>query len=488
MLRFKKDALFVFILLAITYAYFYQDPGWNGNSRLDLTAAIVREGRLTIDSFYANEGEGIKTGDLSFYNNHYYTDKAIGSSVIAAVFYLPMYWGARLLGQNLSVWLMKYLLTLLVLGLPSALAGSLIYVMCEYISKSKFRAFIGTLSITLGTMSFPFSITFFGHQLAASLLFISFFLIFQLNANPAPVGNGRPFLIGLLLGLALITDYTTTVIALPLVLYYFYVLWKKQALRRVLAVVIPALAGLIPVALVLGYNILCYGQPFVNGYQYLVNPYFKEAMSHGIMGIGRPHPKVVFYQTFHPAQGLFWQSPVLLMVLVGWFFVFRAKQYRIEGLIAGVAFCGYLLLNSGYFMWWGGFSFGPRQIVPMLPFLCLPLIFVPRRLFPLVVILAVVSIIQMGIVAASNIMVPEEYFVKIARIGFFEYSAIYSYCLKQLIAGNYAWNLGQAIFGLKNWVSLLPIALAISGATLFMAFFPTRLDRNPQNQLGRFAS
>jgi hypothetical protein len=197
MLRFKKDALLVFILLAITYAYFYQDPGWNGNSRLDLTAAIVREGRLTIDSFYANEGEGIKTGDLSFYNNHYYTDKAIGSSVIAAVFYLPMYWGARLLGQNLSVWLMKYLLTLLVLGLPSALAGSLIYVICGYISKSKFRAFIVTLSIALGTMSFPFSITFFGHQLAASLLFISFFLIFQLNANPGPVGNGRPFLIGL---------------------------------------------------------------------------------------------------------------------------------------------------------------------------------------------------------------------------------------------------------------------------------------------------
>ena len=481
-LRYNQGAWLVFVLLAVTYAYFYQDPGYNGNSRLGLTAAIVREGRLTIDSYYANEGEGIKTGDLSFYNGHYYTDKAIGSSVIAAVFYFPIYWGARLFNLDLTVWLTKYLLTLLVIGLPSALAGSLVYLVCEYISKSRFRAFVVTLAVALGTMSFPFSITFFGHQLAASLLFISFFLIFQLKANPDPIRNGRPFLIGLLLGLALITDYTTAVIALPLVLYYFYVLRQKGALGRLLPVLIPALAGLFPLALMLGYNLLCYGQPFVNGYQYLVNPYFREAMSQGIMGIGRPHPKIVFYETFHPAQGLFWESPVLLMALAGWFFMARAKRYRIEGLIAAVGFCAYLLLNSGYFMWWGGFSFGPRQIVPMLPFLCLPLIFVPRRLFPLVAVLAVVSIFQMGIVAASNLQVPEDYFVKVARIGFFEYSAIYSYCLKQLAAGNYAWNLGQVIFGLKQWASLIPIVLVVSAATLFMAFYPPRLDRNQSSE------
>jgi hypothetical protein len=486
MLGFRKDAWLVFALFALTYAYFYQDPGENGNSRIDLTLAMVREHRLTIDTFHLYEG--LKTWDKSIYNHHYYTDKAIGSSVIAAVFYYPINKVARLLGKELSTWQIKYLLTLFVMGLPSAFAASLIYLICKQISGSVFRAFVVTIAIGLGTMCFPFSITFFGHQLAAALLFIGFFLIFRLKSDPGPPQNRYLFLIGLLPGFALITEYPTAVIVLPLVLYYFYVIWKKRALRQVLPLLLPTLGGLIPVSMMLAYNVLCYGQPFVNGYQYLDNPDFREAMSHGLMGIGLPRLTIVFYETFHPAQGLFWQSPVLLMVLVGWFFMFRAKQYRVEGLIAAIAFFGYLLLNSGYFMWWGGASFGPRQIVPMLPFLCLPLIFVPRRLFPLVVILAVVSIIQMGIVAASNIMVLEEYFVKIARIGFFEYSAIYSYCLKQLIAGNYAWNLGQAIFGLKNWVSLLPIALVISGATLFMAFFPTRLDRNPQNQLGRFAS
>jgi hypothetical protein len=123
-------------------------------------------------------------------------------------------------------------------------------------------------------------------------------------------------------------------------------------------------------------------------------------------------------------------------------------------------------------MWWGGFSFGPRQITPMLPFLCLPLIFVPRRLFPFVILLTIVSVFQMGIVAASTIRVPDDYFIKIARLSYFQYTAIYSYCLKQLLEGNYAWNLGQALFGLKNWASLIPISLIVLSASLLMAFNP----------------
>ena len=56
-----KNTWIVFFLLAFMYAYFYHEPGYNGNSRLSLTAAIAEEGRLAIDSFhevsgYATEG------------------------------------------------------------------------------------------------------------------------------------------------------------------------------------------------------------------------------------------------------------------------------------------------------------------------------------------------------------------------------------------------------------------------------------------------
>jgi len=149
MLEYKKDAVLVFVLLAMTYSYFYHNPGVNGNSRVGLIFAIVQEGRLTIDSFH--EKEGTETNDKSFYEGHYYSDKAIGTSVVGSIFYLPVYLVTQILGLNLSTWIVKYFLTFSVIGLPSALAGSLIYVVCKIISASELRAFIVTVAITLGT-------------------------------------------------------------------------------------------------------------------------------------------------------------------------------------------------------------------------------------------------------------------------------------------------------------------------------------------------
>lgn len=475
MLRFTKDALLVFILLAISYGYFYQDPGWNGNSRLGLTFAIVREGRLTIDTYYNNDASGLKTGDKSVYQGHYYTDKAIGSSLLAAIVYFPIDWIMRLTGHEWAIWIQKYLLTFLVNGLPSALAGSLMYILGCYLSKSRLRAFGVTLAIALGTMCFPFSVIFFGHQLAASILFTGFFLIFQLQLLTS-AERPRPwylFLVGLVLGLSLLVDFTTGVVVVPLIFYYFYLLWKKGWLPRLSGVLLPALGGVIPMALMVGYNLAVYQKPLASGYQYLSNPYYEEAMSHGIMGITMPAKGPLFYETLHPAQGLVWQSPVLIMAAVGAYFMLHKKQYRVELALTVIACAAYLLLNAGYFMWWGGYSFGPRQIVPMLPFLAIPLFFVPRRYFPAVVVLAVISIFQMTLVSASNVMAPDDYMVKIARIPFFAYSSIYSYCLKQLEAGHFAWNIGQDWLGLKNWLSLLPFVAVLLGGTGLMI----RLDR-----------
>ncbi len=470
-MRFGKDALLVFMLLTVCYGYFYQDPGWNGNARLGLTFAIVREGRLTIDSYYNNDASGLSTGDKSVYKGHYYTDKAIGSSVLGALVYYPIYAVIRILGHPVAIWIQKYLLTFIVMGLPSALAGSLIYLFCLYLSKSRPKSLVVTLAVALGTMSFPFSVTYFGHALAAALLFIAFFAIFLAKIKPAGarLNSMHLFLIGFLLGLALLTDFTTAVVVVPLIGYYFYVLWRRGEFPRLLPVLVPALGGLIPMLVMVAYNQAVYGKPLASGYQYLSNPFYEEAMSHGIMGVGLPQKRVLFYETLHPAQGLLWQSPVLIMGLVGAYFMLRKKQYRIELGLAAVACAAYLLLNAGYFLWWGGFSFGPRQIVPMLPFMAIPLIFVPRRVFPLVVLLTLVSIFQMTLVAATTVMVPDDYITHLAKAPFFQYSTIYSYCLKQLEAGLFGWNIGQAWLGLKGWLSLIPfVAVIIAGSGLII--------------------
>ena len=105
----KRETLLVFLLLAITYSYFYHDPGWNGNSRLGLTFAVVEEGHLTIDSFH-NQVNTF-TRDKAIYNDHYYTTKAIGSSLTAVFFYFPLHRLEELLNIKLKLGEIKYLLT-----------------------------------------------------------------------------------------------------------------------------------------------------------------------------------------------------------------------------------------------------------------------------------------------------------------------------------------------------------------------------------------
>jgi len=464
--HYRKDALLIFCLLAFVYSYFYQDGGYNGNSRFGLIFAMVRERRLTIDSFHNKTGT--KTLDKAYYNDHFYSDKAIGPAVVGAIFYIPMYWIKQTfnrLGQSTA----KIILTFLVIGLPSAIAGSLLYILCLYLSRSRLRAFVVTLIITLGTMYFPYSISFFSHQFTSSLLFSAFFMLFFLKEKPEIWKNWYFFLIGLLLGMALISEYPTAVIILALVFYYFIILWRNPTYRHFYPIGLTILGGAIPVSIQLVYNKICFGSFFSTGYANLSNPYFSSSMGQGLMGIHWPNLKVLFYMTFHPVMGLFWQSPVLLFAIIGAVFLFIDRRYRIEAILAMWIIGSYLVIMSGYYMWWGGHALGPRHIIPVLPFFCVLLVFVPKRLTWPLVLLGLVSIGQMIIAAAGDFQVPDTMVDEIDTLGFFEFSNIYDYCLQQLIKGNFTRNLGLQYLGLKSWSSLIPFFI-ILGVFTFLFF------------------
>lgn len=40
---------------------------------------------------------------------------------------------------------------------------------------------------------------------------------------------------------------------------------------------------------------------------------------------------------------------------------------------------GFIGYGSGYIVWWGGYSVGARLLIPMLPFMVIPIIFVFNR-------------------------------------------------------------------------------------------------------------
>lgn len=68
------------------------------------------------------------------------------------------------------------------------------------------------------------------------------------------------------------------------------------------------------------------------------------------------------------------------------------------------------------------------------------------------------------------------------KLRFFDDSTIYYHGLVHLLDGEFAWNLSQALFNLKNWVSLLPITLLVSTATFLKAIFGFNIGSHRRNE------
>ena len=172
----RQIALLLGVMLFLGSAYFYQDPEWNGNSRLDLTRAIVEQGSLSIDDFH--DAPDWDTGDKAFFHGHYYSDKAIGSSLLAVPIYCALFKVAGAFGVPLGATLIKHVLTTAVMGTMFAVGGVSMYAIavrgCAATPGSRSLA---TLAIAFGTMLWPYSAVFYGHVPAAAFLILTFALL-----------------------------------------------------------------------------------------------------------------------------------------------------------------------------------------------------------------------------------------------------------------------------------------------------------------------
>ena len=99
-------------------------------------------------------------------------------------------------------------------------------------------------------------------------------------------------------------------------------------------------------------------------------------MAQGFMGATQPRLLVAWLVTFHPFQGLFVWFPLTVLAMAGvWWRLARGdRSERVDAALAIVVFGVLLLYTSAYFMWWGGWAYAPRHLIPALPWLALGLI------------------------------------------------------------------------------------------------------------------
>lgn len=474
-MKVRQIEILLFVILLACYAYFFPRwADWNQNSRLDLVLAIVDQRSVAIDAYYQN------TGDYAYYKGRYYSDKAPGTSFLGVPFYMLFKtWvsgslierltagfgasgavthtlregGTGLQPQKVYFSLALSFVTFCVVSIPSALMGVLFYKLLGYFSMERNHQIVVTLAYGLGTIAFPYSGAFYGHQIAAYLLFTAFYI---LHKKREEMHVAHLVLVGFLLGYATITEYPTVLIALPLFLYAFHLLSSKRQLLWLV------LGGIPPVILLMLYDYAAFQTVLPIGYSY--SALWTERHHTGFMSLVYPRLDALWGITFSPFRGLFFLSPFLLLAVVGFCYFGRARAYRAEFLLCLAIVTAFFLFNSSSVMWWGGFAVGPRYLVPMLPFLALPTIFFLERhgykpwAKYLTYGLISVSLIMLWTETISGQSFPPESFM----------NPLLEYSLPRALSSDIARNFGM-LLGLSGWHSLLPLLALGVGTGWLMA-------------------
>jgi 4-amino-4-deoxy-L-arabinose transferase-like glycosyltransferase len=381
---FSMDSLLLFALCSIVFANFIDGQGArnpNTTSRLFLTLSIAESGSISIGDY------GPLTEDRAERDGRYYSDKAPGMAFLA----LPVVVSARPLlalrsggemcagpdcwfepdGQTNPYYKALYYLTTVLTSVVITAAGVVLFrSFAIALYGERGAATFAALVLAFGTPLGAWATTFFEHAAVASWLLAG--LVAAHWASRQPGGSLRAATAGVLvaapLALALVTSYLTAVPVLLVAAYALLGAWHQQRSWLLTAASAAMATGALIVAPLLAYNWAAFGSPFSVGYGHLDG---FEDMKEGLFGISWPNLNALRGVTIDPYRGLLWVAPIAILYPLGLVAMLREPRHRGLAALGAAVAAYYLLINSGYAYWEGGFSLGPRHMVPVLPFLML---------------------------------------------------------------------------------------------------------------------
>jgi len=321
---------------------------------------------------------GPRFEDLSTIDGRLYSNKAPGATLVGTMGYVlarpfttsirPLLTAMRLVASTLPL----ILLALLMITLAKRLGH-------------EDRAPLVVAALLFGTPFFAYGLLLFAHALVAAALFAAWAFLFI---------DDRPLLAGALIGIAVFSEYPAAVPALVLLI----VAWNR---------VLKVIAGGLPFAIALAaYHYISFGSIFRLPYGNDQYGAFRELSRSGIYGIEFPSLLTALKFFFDPGFGLFVLSPVLILAVLA---LVNAKRK-----LAPRAFAAFILtplsmivVYSGYPNWQGGWSVGPRYVMPIVPFLTFALVFRKRDwIEPLLLGFSVAAV---GLITLTFPFVPVEF-------------------------------------------------------------------------------
>jgi hypothetical protein len=207
------------------------------------------------------------------------------------------------------------------------------------------------------------------NAIVAHLVFIAWILKVGISPRPESA-SGHPFVIGLLLGFAMVVDFSA--IPFTLVFGFWFLLdgWRRQGLAGALREGIIYSAGVvITTSLLFVYQWMAFGHPVWPAQRYMPPT---EYSVRGWLGFTTPTTELLWGNLFDLRYGLFAFCPLLIAAIAAPFA--RAGSWspsRAELRWIGLSFLGLLVFSSANQFANLQWNTGVRYMVPLVPLLFL---------------------------------------------------------------------------------------------------------------------
>ncbi len=387
----KNEKLVIGLMFFIFFAIFAPNGHYPSDTHYSVStaSAIVSNGSFQIDSTEKTPFP------VKSYSGGLYSKYGVGYSFV----FVPLAVVSILLESVLGIdsELVMRGLASLTNTVFAALFVVVFYIFALMLGFAPKVAFISSLLLAVGSILLPYSKIVLVETPTAILLILSLHLVFK---------EGKDGYSLLLLGFSLaglLLLKVANVIYLPVLILFALSengCLKKKDVRQILLIVVPILVALFTVLVL---NKVRFGSLLEFGYGDETKE-FTGSFINGLIGF-----------LFSPSKSIFFYSPIVILSIIGMPAFF--KKHKSVFAVILILFTVSLFFHAKWHSWYGGWSWGPRLIVPVLLLLHIPILsFIEalqkKRFYKAVLFFVVIPSIAVQLLGSLVLYQQTHYFIK----------------------------------------------------------------------------
>ncbi len=351
--RTRRIDLIVALLAALCVAFSWMSPevsSPNERSRIYLAHAISERGSITIDEEVERWG---MIFDIAHAEDHFFTDKAPGSSLLA----VPV---VMLSDDSVSIERLNLRVRRFVMVPITFLGGWLFLLILGALGISDGVRRLSLIGLIVGTSVLHYGGAFFGHGVVMTATLGALYSVVRATDGAS---RRSTVLWAVMAGLACGAAFAVEYQAVGLSLMLGAGLLSDPKTRRAELIGGAAMGAILLALPVLAYNNAAFGGPFSTSYAHLYHQHSIDIHSAGLGGVTRPHWEAVRGLLFSRSRGILFGAPIVFMGLFGLPSLWRRSRWVAVSTIGLMLW--FLYLGTSIEIWYGGWGFGSRLLLPM---------------------------------------------------------------------------------------------------------------------------